>query len=92
MSNLPIVIRAPSWRISRTPSLQINKMKSFKLRACNTYPVRPPSRRGSYGFGLLHRPTWVLYMTQAIPPQTKPIPAIASARHLPWQQRDPCPA
>lgn len=36
MSNLPTVIRAPSWCIPRTPSLQINKMKFFKLRACNT--------------------------------------------------------
>lgn len=37
MSNLPTVIRAPSWCIPRTPSLQINKMKFFKLRACNNH-------------------------------------------------------
>lgn len=38
-------------------------------------PASPacPSRPGSYGF--LHRPIRVLYMTQAIQPQTKPTPA-----------------
>ncbi|MBN4968931.1 hypothetical protein JY439_00370 [Stenotrophomonas maltophilia] len=57
--------RTLAYRSPQSPAL-LCQAKKPASPAC-------PSRPGSYGF--LHRPIRVLYMTQAIQPQTKPTPA-----------------